>query len=100
MENAEKIISEFERWIGWMDEDCPQIAIDALALMKELNKTRTEIVRETVDNFILMYKGKKIVQCKDCENRGTSDCPIEDLCTGWLPSDEWFCADGERRRDT
>lgn len=37
-----------------------------------------------------------LVLCKDCKNRGTSDCPIEELCNGWIPSDDWFCADGAK----
>ena len=33
-----------------------------------------------------------VIHCKDCENRGTSDCPIEDYngdaCFPWIPSDD------------
>ena len=37
-----------------------------------------------------------IVRCLDCNKRGTRDCLIEVLCPGWLPGDNWFCADGEK----
>lgn len=44
---------------------------------------------------------KELIRCKDCENRGTSDCPIEDYngdaCFPWIPSDDWFCADGKSK---
>ena len=43
----------------------------------------------------VFVEADNIVRCKDCDNRGSSDCPIEELCTGWLPNDDWFCADGK-----
>lgn len=48
------------------------------------------------DGSDIVVSRKELVRCKDCNNRGTSDCPIEELCNGWIPSDDWFCADGER----
>ena len=39
-----------------------------------------------------------VVRCRDCDNRGTSDCPLEETPL-LIPSDDWFCADGERRDD-
>lgn len=34
-----------------------------------------------------------IVRCKDCKHYMTIHC----TCDGWCISDDWFCADGERR---
>lgn len=56
----------------------------------------------------------ELVRCKDCkhrptdpENKGlgqflvfpddTCPCQIGDNWYSWMPKDEWFCADGERR---
>ena len=37
--DIEKVISELERWIGWMDEDAPVIALEALETLKEQRDT-------------------------------------------------------------
>lgn len=37
-----------------------------------------------------------VVRCKDCKKQGSYDCHITSL-TGQTSSDEWFCADGEKR---
>lgn len=49
------------------------------------------------DGSYKIKRYRELVRCKDCNNRGTSDCPIEELCNGWIPSDDWFCADGKRK---
>lgn len=56
-----------------------------------LTAKETELFKDAFKDFV------RVVRCKDCNNRGTSDCPIEELCNGWIPSDDWFCADGERK---
>lgn len=56
-----------------------------------------EIISE--DMPVNTEKQPHIVRCKDCNNRGTSGCPIEELCNGWIPDDYWFCADGEMKKD-
>ncbi len=38
-----------------------------------------------------------VVRCKDCKKRGTVYCDL-DYC-GYRQSDNWFCADGERREE-
>lgn len=35
MADIAKTINDLERWIDWMDEDAPVVALDALALLKE-----------------------------------------------------------------
>ena len=35
----------------------------------------------------------KVVRCKDCKHYMTIHC----TCDGCCISDDWFCADGERR---
>ena len=74
---------------------------DALELLKEQEEEIQSLRRENHDILTQFHEWTKeqqqIVRCKDCNNRGTSDCPIEELCNGWIPSDDWFCADGERK---
>ena len=58
----------------------------------------------------------KIIRCKDCKHRPTDQeneglgqslvfpddtcpCQIGDNWYSWMPKDDWFCADGERRAD-
>ena len=42
----------------------------------------------------------RVVRCKDCNKRGTSECYVEnasgELAFPWIPPDDWFCADGKR----
>lgn len=43
---------------------------------------------------------EKIVRCKNCKRRSTSQCPCQsagDPYYTWDPDNDWFCADGERR---
>lgn len=53
-----------------------------------------------------------VVRCKECKHRPKYDgpnrvvfpdevcpCQCEDLSYNWMPSDDWFCADGERKDD-
>ena len=43
---------------------------------------------------------KELVECKDCKNHGTIDCPMceEANCT-FNTADDWFCADGVMKND-
>ena len=38
----------------------------------------------------------ELVRCKDCKKQWSYDCHITSL-TGQTSSDDWFCADGERK---
>ena len=56
----------------------------------------------------------EVIRCKDCKHRGVEttnefgeyeiefpddDCPCQcdDYFYSWMPKDDWFCADGERK---
>ena len=81
MQNREKVISEFERWIDWMDEDCPQIAIDAISLLKE---------------------PEAVVRCKDCNYYCTSESVDDSGFCRHLKLNNppyWYCYDGWRKKD-
>ena len=41
----------------------------------------------------------KVIRCKDCKLRRTSDCPWwDDTYPEYETEDYWFCADGKRRQ--
>lgn len=66
------------------------------------------VIRETLAEI-------SIVRCKDCKHRpsGTGvnhdlefphdeyicPCRCEDFWYSWMPDDDWYCANGERRED-
>jgi DNA-directed RNA polymerase subunit RPC12/RpoP len=74
--------------------------LDILPLCNGCNKVSFPYsCGECVDSFLLAMEALKqpeIVRCKDCNNRGTSDCPFEETAL-LIPSDDWFCADGEKK---
>ena len=99
-------------WAGYANT-----AHDAIALLKE----------QEAQKFFVDESGKitplpVVVRCKDCKHRpkeipfttswgetqtylefpNDSKCPCwnpSDDYYSWMPDDDWFCADGERRTD-
>ena len=50
----------------------------------------------------MKIKGKQIVICENCTRRGTYDCPVHVggyANDGEDEPDDWFCGDGEMRKD-
>lgn len=44
----------------------------------------------------------KVVRCKDCKHRYHSvECPCQsyDHFYSWMPADDWFCKNGERKEE-
>ena len=92
--------------------------IDADALLMELDMTEDlsaydaivfeEMVKEQPTADVV-----EVIRCKDCKHRPYLDkdgfiepensiCPCineDDPYYSWMPEDDWFCADGERRED-
>ena len=73
-----------------------------LAMLKERNEKIAVLNRfieqmpkptKLLDVFCDEYA--KVVRCKDCKHYMTIHC----TCDGCCISDDWFCADGERRDD-
>lgn len=67
------------------------------------------LASEDIDDWkpiaIDIFKGAPtidIVRCKECKKRDTFDCGVAYYDESWdewhydVPSEEWFCADGER----
>lgn len=76
------------------------------------------LVRSVVANILSHTKTVKdaveVVRCKDCKHRPTDTgghnygrdmefpdevcpCQVDDCWYSWMPDDDWFCANGERK---
>lgn len=56
------------------------------------------IEQETIDTFDA-HNAQELIRCKECSLRECDGRPGNTVCgiTGEQHSDEWFCADGERK---
>lgn len=71
------------------------INVDSDKLLAALNQD-SERYREAYKNgYDTGYetRDEEIIRCKDCKHYMTIHC----TCDGCCISDDWFCADGERR---
>ena len=57
-----------------------------------LTKEQVEKLKEPFKDVV------SVVRCKNCKKQGLYDCYITSL-TGQTSSDDWFCADGERKEN-
>ena len=89
------------------------VVFDIINLLKKQEKSRIEIASEITQGSILMYQGKELVRCKDCVY-SAEHCsysvfgkPLY-ICNHVrqigrdglaIHTDNWFCADGERRSE-
>lgn len=78
IESADKVDSEFVYLTKREAEGCLELA-EAQDVIQEMFSEKSRIVR-----------------CKDCKKQGSYDCHITSL-TGQTSSDDWFCADGQRK---
>lgn len=61
--------------------------------------TGSFLTKEQAEQFKEAFKNLTVVvRCKDCKKQGSYDCHITSL-TGQTSTDDWFCADGERRSE-
>ena len=85
--------------------------------MKEYIIKIDEDKKDIMGNCPLVEKPYELVRCKDCKHRPTDPenkglgqslvfpddvcpCQIGDNWYSWMPKDDWFCADGERKETT
>lgn len=100
--------------------------IDADALMKELKdfcdwcrdgrKQGTDFVLDCVIPNAPTIDAVPVIRCKDCKHRPTIDgewengfdvifpdgrcpCQCDDGWYNWMPRDDWFCGNGERKEE-
>lgn len=74
MMDRKLIVNELMQYCDSLDENCPVILLDSLALLKEQ---------------------PQIVRCKDCKHYKDGKCFYTMRRHGL--KDDWFCADGERK---
>jgi hypothetical protein len=60
--------------------------------IKEPEYCMGQMISDTID---LLKEKPEVVRCKDCKHYMTIHC----TCDGCCISDDWFCADGERREE-
>ena len=95
----------------YSDEEIQETALDAVILLNKDRKERSEIAHEMMENSILMYRGRELVQCKDCvygmafknvkdEQLIDCMCPTHNEKYVEVHNPDWFCADGKRKEGT
>ena len=97
-ERAKKILSGKRKRALDAIGDSKRVMPDGLIFItKQEAETIGKWIEELEERIDIMSEGQPdIVRCKDCNNRGTSDCPLEETAI-LIPSDDWYCGDGERR---
>lgn len=94
-----KLIEEFEQYCNEMDEECPVILIDVLALLKEQAEeinAKTRLLCGFAANAAVDDR-VKVVHCKECKHYNHQ----KKWCQHRMSADggDWYCADGELRDD-
>lgn len=125
MIDREKVISDIEQQIRWIEEiECHKFPgwlnvtnamRDAIALLKEQEAENSKISNAYLELVGKASKQPHIVRCKKCKHRPTDPenkglgqylefpddvcpCQIGDIWYSWMPEDNWFCADGEQKQ--
>lgn len=73
--------------------------IEQLESMRDYHRSVGNNITADIANdaLKLLKEQPEIVRCKDCENNIGGRCRNLDL---WVETDpDWFCADGERRKN-
>ena len=73
---------------------------------------KPDVLSEYLKKDFMPSAQPEIVRCKDCTHRPTLDedgelsfptyrcpCQCEDFYYSWMPKDDWFCGNAERRTD-
>lgn len=87
--------------------------VDADGFIKKL--AISPLVQEAMRKALNHMPTVEVVRCKDCKHKPTGSgvnhdinfpeqdyrcpCRCEDYWYSWMPDDDWFCANGERRED-
>ena len=89
------------------------IDIDKDELVNLIHNDRNQYDKGYADGWRDMKKS--LVRCKDCKHKPTGSgvnhdiefpeqdyrcpCRCEDFWYSWMPDDDWFCANGERKEE-
>ena len=90
-----------------------QAAIDAILHNQEvysnnfgddpIDKYTVAIIANDVESIVQLPSAQPVIRCKDCVHRYVDGENVRfnvcELNHNKVQSDEWFCADGERRTD-
>ena len=88
MADREKVLEAIENCIGVPKcRDCPWEDCEGFVRHIEIPESLAKAAYE------LLKEQEGVVRCKDCKHYMTIHC----TCDGCCISDDWFCADGERR---
>lgn len=94
METAvRKIVEERDNEIFYKIQSALGVDVDRGELMRALQYDRNQYEKGYADGKADAME--EIVRCKDCKHYMTIHC----TCDGCCISDDWYCADGERRTD-
>lgn len=66
-----------------------------------------------IEAYMAQHDIVEVVRCKDCKHRPSGDewnhdiefpddlcpCQCEDFWYSWIPKDDWFCGNGERKAE-
>ena len=104
MPDREKVIKSIKACANNPDHDCESCEYRSGALWCYND--------QLIEDFLALLKDQpEIVRCKDCKHKvDTLDdyddyegkCPCycsDDPFYSWVPDDDWFCADGERKEE-
>lgn len=69
------------------------VKVDKDELIKALAYDRGQYLKGYQD------RDDQIVRCRNCWKRDYDNCPFSEYL-GFTPDDDWYCADGEVRKDT
>ena len=102
-------VPKFYEWLG------EQPTVDAVPVkVIEQFKWERDTAIQQLEEHGIPFCGKAdvvpVVRCKECKHRPKHDgpnrlifpdeicpCQCDDWYYNWMPSDDWFCADGERK---
>ena len=100
-----------------IDADALRIAIDKLEAESDMPKMWHKGIAFAVNRIVHAptVDAVEVVRCRDCIHKPTGSgvnhhivfpeqdyrcpCRCEDYWYSWMPYDDWFCANGERRED-
>jgi len=91
MTDREKVVKGLDICINAIHTDCPI----GCPYYEQCTKWENRYVFQPMlrDALALLKEQETVVRCKDCKHYMTMHCN----CGGCFISDDWFCADGERR---
>ena len=86
MPDRDEVMQWLETCVSGCEEGCPYEYKNLVFRVE----CKADLMR---DALVLLKEQEAVVRCKDCKHYMTIHCN----CGGCFISDDWYCADGERR---